>query len=250
MALGEELRRARTRKKISASEVAAATRMKVQIVEALEQEDFSKVAAPIYAKGFIRLYAEHVGLDPSPLISEYMSKFVVQEEPSLIVDHYSSEPNEEIEAVEEVEEDGEQRPQTELNLFTETQSAEEPEPAEEPEAQKPGVSAIESTVRQTKEQLVRWSSVISNVVRTRLQLAGGLLREQKARLEKKELPKIPWKSFPVMLGVFLVVVILLVSGISKCVRRKPEPPASPVAEKDMTPEPLRLAVEPPDPYID
>ena len=50
--------------------------MKVQIVEALEQEDFAKIAAPIYAKGFIKLYAEYVGLDPKPLIDEYISRYV------------------------------------------------------------------------------------------------------------------------------------------------------------------------------
>ena len=65
MALGEQLRKARLERNLRPSEVAAATRMKVQIVEALEQEDFSKMAAPIYGKGFIRMYAEHVGLDPN-----------------------------------------------------------------------------------------------------------------------------------------------------------------------------------------
>ena len=64
MALGEQLREAaHAARSLTASEVAAATRMKVQIVEAIEQEDFSKIAAPIYGKGFIKLYAEHVGLD-------------------------------------------------------------------------------------------------------------------------------------------------------------------------------------------
>ena len=30
----------------------------------MERDDFSRMAAPIYAKGFIRLYAEYLGLDP------------------------------------------------------------------------------------------------------------------------------------------------------------------------------------------
>ncbi len=73
MALGAALRQARTDKGLSASEVAKATRMKVQIVEDLENEDFHRIAAPIYGKGFIRLYAELVGLDNGPLIDEYMA---------------------------------------------------------------------------------------------------------------------------------------------------------------------------------
>jgi len=73
MALGEQLRRARLSRNLSASEVAAATRMKTQIVEAIEAEDFGRMAAPIYAKGFIKLYAEYVGLDPGPLIEDYLA---------------------------------------------------------------------------------------------------------------------------------------------------------------------------------
>jgi transcriptional regulator with XRE-family HTH domain len=73
MALGEILKQARTDKGFSASEVAQNTRMKVQIVEDLEREDFHRIAATIYGRGFIKLYAEFVGLDPADLIDEYMS---------------------------------------------------------------------------------------------------------------------------------------------------------------------------------
>ncbi|MFO7869884.1 MAG: helix-turn-helix transcriptional regulator [Kiritimatiellia bacterium] len=93
MSLGEKLRKARAKKKLTVSQVAQATRMKAQTVEMLENEDFSKIAAPIYGKGFIKLYAEHVGLDPQPLIREYMGRFVEPEsppEPSLENVRYSS----------------------------------------------------------------------------------------------------------------------------------------------------------------
>jgi len=76
MSLGEILREARLRKKLTTSEVAAATRMKMQTVDALEREDFSRMPAPIYCKGFIKLYAEYMGVDPDPLISEYVSRFM------------------------------------------------------------------------------------------------------------------------------------------------------------------------------
>ena len=73
MALGNILKEARMRKKLSASEVAAGTRMKVQLVAAIEQEDYSAFPAPIYGKGFIKLFAEHVDIDPAPLIDEYVN---------------------------------------------------------------------------------------------------------------------------------------------------------------------------------
>ncbi|OGV72589.1 MAG: hypothetical protein A2269_01170 [Lentisphaerae bacterium RIFOXYA12_FULL_60_10] len=76
MKLGEELRKARLDRKLTPSQVAAATRMKVQVVESLEREDFSSIAAPIYSKGFIKLYAEYVGIDPRPLIDDFVNRFV------------------------------------------------------------------------------------------------------------------------------------------------------------------------------
>ncbi len=68
--LGQTLQEARQRKKVTASQAAAATRMKVQCIEALEHGDFSRMAAPMYARGFIRMYAEYLGLEPAPLIQE------------------------------------------------------------------------------------------------------------------------------------------------------------------------------------
>jgi cytoskeleton protein RodZ len=82
MALGEQLRKARLARKETTSQVANATRMKVQQVEAIENEDFSKIPAPIYAKGFIKLYAEHVGLDPQPLIGDYITSFLASRRPT------------------------------------------------------------------------------------------------------------------------------------------------------------------------
>ena len=75
MALGEELRNARLRRNLTPSQVAAQTHMKIQIVEDLEREEFRRLTTPIYAKGFIRIYATHVGLNPAPLLEEYTVKF-------------------------------------------------------------------------------------------------------------------------------------------------------------------------------
>jgi len=71
--VGQQLRAARERKELSPSQIASATRMKVQIVEDIENDDFSRIVAPIYAKGFIKLYAEYVGLEPAPLVQQYMA---------------------------------------------------------------------------------------------------------------------------------------------------------------------------------
>jgi len=82
--LGQTLREAREKKGVTASQAAAAIRMKVQLLAAMEADDLKRIAAPIYAKGFIRLYAEYLGLDPAPLIREYTDIHAPKERPALM----------------------------------------------------------------------------------------------------------------------------------------------------------------------
>lgn len=72
---GTILKEAREAKGLTCSQVAHDTHMLVQIVEEMEREDFHRIPAPIYGRGFVRLYAERVGLDPAPLITEFMEIF-------------------------------------------------------------------------------------------------------------------------------------------------------------------------------
>lgn len=66
--IGQTLRKSREAKRMTVAEVAQAAKAKVRYIEAIEKDDLSVFPAPIYAQGFIRLYAECVGLDPQPLI--------------------------------------------------------------------------------------------------------------------------------------------------------------------------------------
>lgn len=69
---GEILREAREAKGLTTSQVAARTHILLKTIENLEEENFSKIPAPIYGRGFVRLYCECVGIDSRPLIEEYM----------------------------------------------------------------------------------------------------------------------------------------------------------------------------------
>lgn len=69
---GKTLRQAREAKGLSIAQIADSTHLMSQIVEGLENEDFSRIVAPIYGRGFVRLYCEAVGLDPKELIAEFM----------------------------------------------------------------------------------------------------------------------------------------------------------------------------------
>ncbi|MBU0678783.1 MAG: helix-turn-helix domain-containing protein [Verrucomicrobia bacterium] len=78
--IGEKLKSARLRKKINPSKAAADTRIKVQMIEAMERDDFSGIPAVAYAKGFIKLYAEYLDLDPEPLVREYVEQHTKQKQ--------------------------------------------------------------------------------------------------------------------------------------------------------------------------
>ena len=70
---GKTLRSAREAKGYTVSQIAEMTHLKTQAVEGLENEDFSMIAAPIYGRGFVKLYCEAVGLEPKPLVDEFMA---------------------------------------------------------------------------------------------------------------------------------------------------------------------------------
>jgi cytoskeletal protein RodZ len=72
--LGQTLKAAREERKLTPSEVAAGTHIKVQHIESIERDDFSRIAAAAYAKGFIKLYAEFLDLDPAPMLEEYTAQ--------------------------------------------------------------------------------------------------------------------------------------------------------------------------------
>ena len=80
---GAALRMAREKRRLSIADVVEATRIKPHIIAALESDDYSVIPAPLYGKGFIKLYAEHVGLDPVPLINHYLSNYARTTRPTL-----------------------------------------------------------------------------------------------------------------------------------------------------------------------
>ncbi|MEI6564832.1 MAG: helix-turn-helix transcriptional regulator [bacterium] len=80
---GAALRAAREKRRLSIAEVGEATRIKVHMLKALENDDYSVMAAPLYGKGFIKMYAEYVGLDPAPLIRHYLSNYARTVRPTL-----------------------------------------------------------------------------------------------------------------------------------------------------------------------
>lgn len=80
---GATLRAAREARGLTPAQLAQSTHLMAQQIEALENEDFSKIAAPIYGRGFVKLYCEGVGLDPKPMIDEFMEIFSGNRQPAI-----------------------------------------------------------------------------------------------------------------------------------------------------------------------
>ena len=55
----------------SLQEYAEKTKIPVSSLEALEADNWSWMAAPIYVKGFLRAYARELDLDPEPLLAAW-----------------------------------------------------------------------------------------------------------------------------------------------------------------------------------
>jgi cytoskeletal protein RodZ len=70
--IGETLREARRNKRASLEDVSRATRIKIEILEQLEADEFDRLAAPTYTKGFLKLYAEYLGLDSQSVTDAYL----------------------------------------------------------------------------------------------------------------------------------------------------------------------------------
>jgi cytoskeleton protein RodZ len=69
--IGQELQRARIAADRTVDEISASTRVRVPIVHAIEQDDFSRCGGDVYARGHIRMLAREVGLDPAPLVEQF-----------------------------------------------------------------------------------------------------------------------------------------------------------------------------------
>jgi hypothetical protein len=73
--IGHSLRAARERQGIGLPEAELATKIRAKYIRALEEEDFDTLPADTYARGFLRTYADYLGLDGEIYVDEYASRF-------------------------------------------------------------------------------------------------------------------------------------------------------------------------------
>src|SRR5436190_22613361 len=79
---GARLRRERERRNIDVVDVAARTKVKACLFEALERDDVSQWPAGVFRRSFIRGYAEAIGLDPKATLREFLEHYHDPADPS------------------------------------------------------------------------------------------------------------------------------------------------------------------------
>src|SRR5438093_7427623 len=72
---GTNMKRARESRGVSLRAIAAATKISVSALEALERNDLSRLPGGIFSRAFVRSYATEVGLDPDEAIQEFLAQF-------------------------------------------------------------------------------------------------------------------------------------------------------------------------------
>ena len=78
--IGSSLREARVRQGLDLNELEQATKIRAKYLRALEDETFDLLPAPTYVKGFLRSYADYLGLDGQLYVDEFNSRFGTEDE--------------------------------------------------------------------------------------------------------------------------------------------------------------------------
>lgn len=71
--IGQRLKAAREEKQLTLDRIFEATRIRVNYLRALEDDDLSVMPSPVQARGYLRNYAEYLGLDIDRLLEEMRS---------------------------------------------------------------------------------------------------------------------------------------------------------------------------------
>ena len=88
--IGGSLREARLKRGLTPADVQKAIRIRDRYLQALEDERWELLPGDAYVKGFLRTYADYLGLDGSLYVEEYNSRFShPDEQPHLVPERFA-----------------------------------------------------------------------------------------------------------------------------------------------------------------
>ncbi len=68
--IGQQLQKKRLARRLTLEQAAEATHIRLPYLQALENDDFTAMPSPVQGRGFLRLYAQYLGLDVEALLEE------------------------------------------------------------------------------------------------------------------------------------------------------------------------------------
>jgi cytoskeletal protein RodZ len=83
--IGGSLREARLKRNLTPADVQKAIRIRDRYLQALEEERWELLPGDAYVKGFLRTYADYLGLDGNLYVDEYNNRYARPEEQPLLV---------------------------------------------------------------------------------------------------------------------------------------------------------------------
>jgi cytoskeletal protein RodZ len=87
--IGGSLREARLKRDLTPADVQKAIRIRDRYLQALEEERWELLPGDAYVKGFLRTYADYLGLDGSLYVEEYNSRFAHPDELQLVPERFA-----------------------------------------------------------------------------------------------------------------------------------------------------------------
>ena len=81
--IGTSLRESRLRQGLDLARVEDDTKIRAKYLQGLEDERFEVLPSETYVKGFLRTYAEYLGLDGQLYVDEYNTRFATSDEPMI-----------------------------------------------------------------------------------------------------------------------------------------------------------------------
>ena len=87
--IGGSLREARLKRNLTPADGQKAIRIRDRYLQALEEERWELLPGDAYVKGFLRTYADYLGLDGNLYVEEYNSRFAHPDEPQLVPERFA-----------------------------------------------------------------------------------------------------------------------------------------------------------------
>jgi cytoskeletal protein RodZ len=88
--VGQILRETREEKMLSLEEVEKAIKIRKELLEALESDNYKKLPPPTFVQGFIKNYASYLELDSAKLLAIFRRGFEDERYPAYVMDAFSN----------------------------------------------------------------------------------------------------------------------------------------------------------------